>query len=495
MDTAAILMNETMRWVLLIEMILLVGLAFFFHQIASRHLKECHHQKLLNQEQIHQTITHQIQNEKVALKNQLAQINKEYERSQIALSHYQTNYATALEKLRYLDVLKKEKYDLTINLQQINKEKTALTARLCEQEVRMKARQEAANDKINLLENAEEHLRIQFEGLAQRVFEHKTRSVDEQSKQSIEKVLSPLRTQLEGFRKQVNDSFGEQAKERHTLIHEIKNLQKLNQDMAREAVNLTQALKNDNKLQGCWGEMILGRVLEDSGLREGYEYQVQVKTANAEGKYYQPDVIVCLPQNKSVVIDAKMTLTAYERYYNCDFSEQKAQALSEHIAAIRGHIRNLGEKDYHQLHNIESLDYVLMFIPIEPAFQLAIEAEPALIRDALTHNIILVSPTTLLVALRTISNLWRYEQQNQNAKIIADKAARLYDKIRLFAEDMEIIGSSLAKTTDVYHSAFSKLTQGKGNILRQTENFRALGIEIKKEINPNLFKQDLNDGA
>jgi DNA recombination protein RmuC len=256
--------------------------------------------------------------------------------------------------------------------------------------------------------------------------------------------------------------------------------------MAREAVNLTKALKGDNKTQGNWGEVVLSRVLEASGLREGHEYQTQVSVQVDSNSRMQPDVVVRLPQNKDVVIDAKMTLVAYERYFNSEDDSEREAALNEHIASVRGHIRLLGRKDYQQLPGLRSLDYVLMFIPVEPAFLLAIDREPELISEALRHNIMLVSPTTLLVALRTISNLWRYEHQSQNAKRIADRAARLYDKLRLFVDDMESMGQSLDKAQGSYRSAMNKLSQGRGNLIGQVESFRALGVEVKRPISPSL---------
>jgi DNA recombination protein RmuC len=307
-----------------------------------------------------------------------------------------------------------------------------------------------------------------------------------QNRQSLEGLLSPLKEQLEGFKKQVNDSFSQEAKERHTLVHELKNLQRLNEHMTREAVNLTQALKGDNKQQGNWGEVVLARVLAESGLREGHEYQTQVSLQNEAGKRYQPDVIVHLPQNKQVVVDSKMALVAYERYFNAENDIQREQALSDHLAALRAHIKGLSLKDYHQLKGIQSLDYVLMFIPVEPAFQVAIQADPSLVKDAMEQNIILVSPTTLLVALRTIDNLWRNERQNENAQLIAERAAKLYDKLRLFVDDMEGLGGALDKANQTYQGAMNKLATGRGNVIRQAESFKQLGVEVKRPISPDL---------
>lgn len=346
-----------------------------------------------------------------------------------------------------------------------------------------------AEDKHRQMINSEQRLSEQFENLANRIFEQSGRKVEEQNRQSLNGLLSPLREQLDGFRRQVQDSFGQEARERHTLTHEIRNLQQLNAQMTQEALNLTKALKGDNKTQGNWGEVVLTRVLEASGLREGHEYQTQVNIQLENNSRMQPDVIVRLPQGKDVVIDAKMALVAYERYYNGDDEMTCENALNEHIAAIRNHIRLLSRKDYQQLPGLRSLDYVLMFIPIEPAFLLAIDRQPELISEALKNNIMLVSPTTLLVALRTITNLWRYEHQSRNAQRIAERAGRLYDKMRLFVDDMSAIGQSLDKAQDNYRQAMKKLASGRGNILIQAEGFRSLGVEVKREINPDLVEQ------
>ena len=364
-----------------------------------------------------------------------------------------------------------------------------IQADLREVTTRLESTQLHAEDKIRQMVNSEQRLSEQFENLANRIFEHSNRRVDEQNRQSLHGLLTPLREQLDGFRRQVQDSFGQEARERHTLAHEIRNLQQLNAQMAQEALNLTRALKGDNKTQGNWGEVVLTRVLEASGLREGYEYQTQVSIETDNRARMQPDVIVRLPQGKDVVIDAKMTLVAYERYFNAEDDYTREAALQEHIASVRNHMRLLGRKDYQQLPGLRSLDYVLMFIPVEPAFLLAIDRQPELISEALKNNIMLVSPTTLLVALRTIANLWRYEHQSRNAQKIAERAGRLYDKMRLFVDDMSAIGQGLDKAQDNYRQAMKKLASGRGNLLVQAESFRELGVEVKREINPELVEQ------
>lgn len=372
------------------------------------------------------------------------------------------------------------------SLREIN---TSLEADLREVTTRLESTQLHAEDKIRQMINSEQRLSEQFENLANRIFEQSNRRVEEQNRQSLHGLLSPLREQLDGFRRQVQDSFGKEAQERHTLAHEIRNLQQLNAQMAQEAINLTRALKGDNKAQGNWGEVVLARVLEASGLRAGYEYETQVSIETEARARMQPDVIVRLPQGKDVVIDAKMTLVAYERYFNADDEYTRESALQEHIASVRSHIRLLGRKDYQQLPGLRSLDYVLMFIPVEPAFLVALDRQPEIITEALKNNIMLVSPTTLLVALRTIANLWRYEHQSRNAQQIAERASRLYDKMRLFVDDMSSVGQSLEKAQDNYRQAMKKLTSGRGNLLAQAEAFRGLGVEIKREINPDLADQ------
>ncbi|WP_392553588.1 DNA recombination protein RmuC [Orbus wheelerorum] len=350
-----------------------------------------------------------------------------------------------------------------------------------------------ADEKQKILIQSEQRLTEQFENLANRIFDNSGKKIEQQNQQSLNHLLTPLKEQLAGFKKQVQDSFGEEAKERHTLTFEIRNLQKLNDQMAKEAINLTNALKGNNKTQGNWGEVILNRILENSGLREGNEYELQVSLTNDSKQRMQPDVIVHLPQGNDVIIDSKMTLVAYERYFNSDDEHEKTKAMSEHLTAVRNHIKQLSQKDYHKLNGIKSLDYILMFIPVEPAFLAAIDQDPSLINDALKQNIMIVSPTTLLVALRTISNLWRYEYQNRNAEIIADRASKLYDKVRGFIEDMEILGVSLDKAQQTYHSSMNKLSKGRGNLIGQIEQFRNMGIEVKKPIKTEISESALEE--
>ncbi|HBV38532.1 MAG TPA: DNA recombination protein RmuC, partial [Erwinia sp.] len=403
--------------------------------------------------------TEQLKQERDRLTLQQNQQQQAQKQQELELRQLHGSLAAAQEKLTQLDHWRGEAEQLARELRTQLEINSAQEAELREVTIRLEESRMAAEEKQRLLVNSEQRLNAQFEHLANRIFEHSNRRVDEQNRQSLDGLLSPLREQLDGFRRQVQEGFGQEARERHTLSHEIRHLQQLNAQMAQEAINLTKALKGDNKMQGNWGEVVLSRVLEASGLREGHEYETQVNIQLEHNARMQPDVIVRLPQGKDVVIDAKMTLVAYERYFNGEDEATRETAIGEHVAAIRSHIRLLSRKDYQQLPGLRSLDYVLMFIPVEPAFLVAIDRQPELINEALGQNIMLVSPTTLLVALRTINNLWRYEHQSRHAQRIADRAAKLYDKMRLFVDDMSAMGQNLDKARDSYRRSEERFSR------------------------------------
>ncbi len=361
-----------------------------------------------------------------------------------------------------------------------------MNGRLKEYETLLRQERQWAAEKQAQFEASEARLGQQFENLAQRIFEQKTHNFRELNQNSLDGLLSPLREQLEGFRRNMQETYADESRQRHSLKFEIERLAELHRQMSVDTAALTRALKGDSKQQGNWGEVVLSRVLSESGLREGHEYSTQLSLNNAEGKRYQPDVVVHLPQDKDIIIDAKVSLTAYERYFNGEDPAEREQALRDHVTSVRGHIRELGRKDYQHLQGVRTLDYVLMFVAVEPAFLVAVEAEPGLVKYALDHNILLVSPTNLLVALRTIENLWRVERQNQNARKIAESAGKIYEKLRLFTEDMEAMGQSLQRADDSYQRAMKKLTSGRGNLIRQAEAFRELGVEVTKPLPEHL---------
>lgn len=354
------------------------------------------------------------------------------------------------------------------------------------QQNRINALMEAHEDKLATMAASEHRLQTQFENLANKIFEDKQQRYSQQTKTSIESVLAPFKTELEGFKRQISEQHIREGQERASLKTEILGLKALNQKITEEAAALTNALKGDNKKQGNWGEVVLQRILSESGLREGHEFETQVAATSDEGRRFQPDVVVHLPNNKDVIIDSKVSLAAYERYYNCDEPQAKASYLSQHVTSIKGHIKGLGAKDYQSLKGIKTLDYVLLFVPIEAAFLLAVEEEPELVTMALNNNIMLVSPTNLLVALRTINNIWQYEYQNQNAQHIADQAAKLYDKFVGFISDMEKIGKSLDNAQGSFDLAMNKLTMGRGNMVKQIEKFRELGVQPNKRLSDSV---------
>ncbi|WP_194755385.1 DNA recombination protein RmuC [Aliidiomarina indica] len=353
--------------------------------------------------------------------------------------------------------------------------------------------QKHLEEKLALLQQSETRLQKEFENLANRIFEQKSAAFETRQNQTLSATLKPLKEHLDTFRKQVNEQFTEETKQRSSLQREILTLKELNQQMASEAEALTRALKGDSRQQGAWGELVLERILEQSGLREGYEYDTQGQHRSDEGKRYKPDVIVHLPNQRDVIIDSKVSLAAYERYFNTDDDVVREKALSDHVTSLRNHIRELGKKNYQQLEGVRTLDYVLLFVPVEPAFLLAVDRDPELIRLALDNQIMLVSPTNLLVALRTVHNIWQYEHQSQNAQQIAADAGKLYDKFVGFLEDLSKIGNSLDTTRKHYESALNKLSTGRGNIVGRVEKFRQLGVNPGKRIDQAFLNDEDDD--
>ena len=343
--------------------------------------------------------------------------------------------------------------------------------------------------KLKLLQDAEIQLKLQFENLANQIFEAKTKQFKEQNNSSLNEIVSPLKEQLGDFKKRIEHVYEHETRDRVTLREEISQLRQDTQKMNQEALNLTRALKGDNKTQGNWGEMILEKVLEESGLRKGIEYDPQGAFRNDDNSLFKPDVIIRLPGDKDVVVDSKVSLVAYERYCSTEDDGERIKALKEHTLAVRQHIKGLSEKDYSSLKGLRSLDFVLLFMPIEAAFMAAFQADEKVFADAFEHKIIVVTPTTLLATLRTIENIWRYERRNENARIIAEKAGSLYDKIRGFVEDLDKLGNQLSTVNKTYTGVMGKLTQGQGNLIRQANSFVELGVKVKKAIPKNISEQ------
>jgi len=333
-------------------------------------------------------------------------------------------------------------------------------------------------EKISLLEESKIQMKIEFENLANKLFEENQKK----SNINLSQVLSPFKDQLESFGKRANAIYNEETKQRTSLLSEIKTLKDLNNQISSDAINLTKALKGENKTQGDWGEMILSSILDQTGLREGKEYETQGSYIDKNGKILRPDVIVHLPSNKDIIIDSKVSLNSYLEYTQKDDKYEKDKALKELLKSLSNHIKGLSSKKYEDINGIKTLDFVLMFVPIEGAFLLASSEDKNLFKTAFDHNIMIVSPSTLFVTLRTIENIWRNEHQNENAEIISKKAADLYDKFYGFIKDIEEIGLNINRTQKAYDRAFSKLSTGNGNLLKRAEEFIDLGVKPKREI-------------
>jgi DNA recombination protein RmuC len=346
------------------------------------------------------------------------------------------------------------------------------------------------DEKLEVLQEAKQRMSAEFKALATEIFDAKHKVFKSESKEQLDSLLSPLSERIKEFEERVEKSYNDESKERFSLIKEVRNLQDLNARISKDAINLTNALKGESKTQGTWGEIILERVLEKSGLQKGREYEIQVSMKNEEGRRYQPDVIVHLPEDKDVIIDSKVSLTAYERYCSAEDETKKADALKLHLQSLRQHIKQLSGKDYHKLEGIRTLDFVLLFVPIEAAFSLAGQEDNELISDAFERNIIMVAPSTLLATLRIIQNIWRYEQQNKNAQEIASKAGAMYDKFVGFVNDLENIGSKIESTQTAYKDAHNKLTSGRGNLVRKAESMRELGAKVSKSLPQKLLEND-----
>ncbi|MCK5873926.1 MAG: DNA recombination protein RmuC [Alcanivoracaceae bacterium] len=347
---------------------------------------------------------------------------------------------------------------------------------------RWQEREKHQQERLQWLEQSREQMKKDFEALSAKIFEERSLKLQEQNRTGLDDVLKPFREQLQDFRRRVDQIHSDDNRQQATLLEQIRNLQQLNQKMVEDARHLTNALKGQTKTQGNWGEMILERILEESGLVRGREYESQVSMTSESGQRRQPDVIVHLPDNKDVIIDAKVSLTAYERFCREDDDELRKAALDEHVQSLRSHIRGLNRKEYEGLDGVQTLDFVLLFIPVEAAFLSAMEKSPELYNEAYNKHIVLVSPTTLLVTLRTINNIWRNEYQNRNALEIADRAGKICDQVALVAESLDDVGDKLGRAQKAFDLSYDRLSRGRGNLLSQAHKLESLGARARKQL-------------
>lgn len=356
----------------------------------------------------------------------------------------------------------------------------------------LREQQDSHQQRLTDLQGSRDELRAQFAELAGKIFDEREQRFAETSQQRLGQLLDPLKERIQSFEKRVEESYQAEARERFSLAKELERLQQLNLRLSDEATNLTRALKGQ-KTQGNWGELILERVLEHAGLEKGREYQTQVSLKGPDGERFQPDVLIMLPGDKQVVVDSKVSLTAYQQYVGSDDPQVAQAALKQHVLSLRNHVKGLAGKDYKRLEGLHSLDFVLLFVPIEAAFSAALQAEPNLFQEAFDRHIVIVSPTTLLATLRVIVSLWKQERQSQNAREIAERAGWLYDKFVLFIQDLDEVGNRLQQLDKAYAAARNKLTEGRGNLVSRSEQLKLLGARASKSLPADLLERAMTD--
>ena len=360
-------------------------------------------------------------------------------------------------------------------------------------EERYEAEQRSAGEKLQLLMDAKEALSAQFKSLANDILEEKSKRFTEQNQANLGLLLDPLRTKITEFQKTVEEAYVQEGKDRTALSEQVRQLLELNQMLSEDAKNLTSALKGSSTTTGSWGELLLERILEASGLRPGDEFVAVEAPIAADGRRQHPDVVINLPENRHLVVDAKVSLVAYERFASAATEPERQAALRQHLDSVRTHLKALSERRHQTIYALNSLDFVLMFVPIESAFMLAATNDRELFMDAWRRNVLLVSPSTLLFVVRTVAHLWRQEAQSRNAREIAGRGAELYDKLVAFVEDLRTVGQRLNSAQAAYASAEQKLYRGRGNAIRQAEMLRDLGVKPRKQIPPTLLGSSADD--
>lgn len=386
--------------------------------------------------------------------------------------------------------IEEQKENLQLRLDDESKRANEAEKQLAELNADYRNLKERLTEQKVEFEKLREKFETEFENLANKILDEKSKKFTEQNKEKLDQVLKPLGEKIEQFKKQVADTYEKETRDRVSLKEQIVKMAELNQKMTDEAKNLTKALKGDTKKQGNWGEVILQRILERSGLRKDHEYEIQQSHTTEEGKRLQPDVVIRLPEEKRLIVDSKVSLTAYERYVSADDDNIREKALKAHVQSVWSHVKGLSAKNYQQIYDANSPDFVLLFIPVEPAFAAALQGDSDLYYEAFENNIVIVSPSTLLATLATIDNIWKQEYQNKNAMEIAKRGGALYDKFKLFVESMQDIGQRIEQTQKSYDEAMGRLTTGNGNVLRQVEMLRSLGAKVSKQLPEELLQND-----
>lgn len=412
---------------------------------------------------------------------------------QLFSAHSKTEKASLEEKinglLSQIEQLKSQINQVVQERESIRSEKEVLMIQLSKKETDFENLWERNKEQKQEVEQLQEKFTKEFENLANKILEEKTTKFTEQNKENLKNILTPLQDKIQLFEKKVEDTHKESIDYHAALRQQILGLREMNEQMSKETLNLTKALKGDSKMQGNWGELVLERVLEKSGLEKDREYFVQQSFVTEEGNRVFPDVIINLPDGKKMVVDSKVALTSYERYINEDDDENKAQYLKEHVASIHRHVQDLGNKNYQDLYQMESPDFVLLFIPIESAFAIALNEDTSLYNKAFEKNIVIVTPSTLLATLRTIDSMWTNQKQQENALEIARQAGALYDKFEGFVSDLVKIGKKMDEAKVEYQGAMNKLVEGKGNLVNSVEKLKKMGAKAKKALPENILNR------
>ncbi len=377
--------------------------------------------------------------------------------------------------------------------ERIRAEKDSLAIQLSKKETDFENLWQRHLEQKQEIENVQDKFTKEFENLANKILEEKSNKFTEQNKENLKNILSPLQDKIQLFEKKVEDTHKESIDYHAALRQQILGLREMSQQMSKETVNLTKALKGDSKMQGNWGELVLERVLEKSGLERDREFYMQQAHTDEEGQRVYPDVVINLPDGKKMIVDSKVSLTAYEKYSNEEDEEQRAVYLKEHINSIKRHVDQLGEKNYHDLYQIESPDFVLLFIPIEPAFAIALNEESQLYNKAFEKNIVIVTPSTLLATLRTIDSMWTNQKQQENAYEIARQAGALYDKFEGFYTDLVLVGKKMDEGKKAYEESMKKLYSGNGNLITSVEKLKKMGAKAKKSLPDSILKRTESD--
>ena len=427
-----------------------------------------------------------LQESLVELREQQQNLQSRLSEQQAQQQHWQLQAERAqtlgAEQGRQLDELRSERQRLQGRLDAVQHEYEELKVRHSTLESSLEQRQQHFAEQQQLLKDSRDQLKMEFEQLAGKIFESKGQAFSQTSQESLNALLKPFREQIEQFRAKVEDIHHKDTQQQATLSAELNHLKELNRQITQEAHDLSTALRGQKKTQGNWGELILENVLERSGLRAGKDFQREVSMNNAEGKRQRPDVLVYLPQDKHLIIDAKVSLNAYTRYINSEDEAERRVALSEHVQSVSDRIRELSDRNYFELPGLNAPEMVFMFIPIESAFVEALKADESLFQRAIEQNVLVATPTTLLTSLNIVRQLWRFEDQNRHTAELAERAGKIHDKLRTFLASMDGIEGSLEKASQAYRKARDQLVDGRGNLVKQVNEFKELGVSVKAEL-------------